>query len=132
MEQKSKSARYLRNDMFLIGFLLLVALVVGIYLFFLRESGDFVKVTVNGEPYAIYSLSEDRTEDIYTGEEGNQLNRLIISGGKAFVETATCPDGICSAHKAIFRNGESIVCLPHCVVITVYSERPSGEPDVVL
>ena len=123
--QKSVSPRQVRNDIILIVGLLLVVVFLGIYLFFFRTHGNMVKVTVNGELYATYPLTQNLTEDIHTGE--NELNRLVIREGKVFVETATCPDGICSAHRPIFRDGESIVCLPHGVVITVITDETTDE-----
>lgn len=131
MKQSNINKRHLRNDIILILALLIVAVVGGIYLFLFREQGNVVKVTVNGEPYGVYSLSQDIIEDIHTGENGSQLNRLVIREGKAFVETATCPDGICAAHRSIFRSGESIVCLPHRVVITVETVKKDDAPDIV-
>lgn len=125
------SRRNNRNDIILIGAILLIAVAGLVYLFLFRGRGDTVKVTVDGKAYASYSLSEDRVEDIHTGESGEQLNRLVIRNGKAFVETATCRDGICSSHRPIFRDGESIVCLPNRVVITVISDKTSDAPDAV-
>ena len=125
------SRRNNRNDIILIGAILLIAVVGLVYLFLFRGRGDTVKVTVDGKAYASYSLSEDRGEDIHTGESGEQLNRLVIRNGKAFVETATCRDGICSSHRPIFRDGESIVCLPNRVVITIISDKTSDAPDAV-
>ena len=125
------SKRRLRNDIILIAILLLFVIGGSIYLFVFRDSGDVVRVTVDGEVYGVFSLAQDRVEEIYTGSDSTQLNRLVIQDGKAFVETATCPDGICSNHQAIFRDGESIVCLPHRVVITVITEKSDDAPDVV-
>ena len=71
---------------FLIVALLLAVAIGGIYLFVFRGQGDVVKVTVNGELYGIYSLSQDIIEDIHTGENGEELNRLVIRDGKVFVE----------------------------------------------
>ena len=131
MPPPTRGGRTFRNDLTLIGSLLAVVIVAGVCLFLLREEGDTVVVTVDGAPYAVYPLSEDRVVEIRTGAEGEQLNRLVIQGGTAAVETATCPDGICAAHKPISRDGESIVCLPHRVVITVEQAAPHGQPDVV-
>lgn len=131
-EQKSINKFHLRNDMFFIVALLLVCAIGILYLFVFRGSGNVVKVTVDGELYGIYSLSQNITEDIPSGENERQLNRLIISGGKAYMETATCPDGICVAHRPIFRDGESIVCLPNRVVITVITDdNNTDSPDIV-
>ena len=35
---------------------------------------------------------------------------------------ADCKDQICADHKAIEKSGETIVCLPHKVVIEIQSE----------
>lgn len=127
-EVKKNGRRHLRNDLILIASLLAVAAIVAACLLLFRGNGDAVTVTVDGKAYGTYPLSQDMTKDIKTGE--GQLNRLVIKDGKAYVERATCPDGICAAHRAIHRNGESIVCLPHRVVITV--ESGSGDaPDAV-
>ena len=60
-----------------------------------------------------------------------EFNRLVIRDGKAFMETATCPDGICVSHRPISRVGESIVCLPHRVIVKVIGEGGGEEPDIV-
>ena len=108
-----------RNDLILIGALLAVLLIAGAILLLTREEGTLIRVTVDGEDYGVYPLSKDVEVDIRTGKNGEQLNRLVIQDGKAFVETATCPDGICAAHKPISHDGESIICLPHKVVVAV-------------
>ena len=131
MNKEKTNKRHIRNDIILVAVLLLAAVVGGIYLFAFRPSGDTVKVTVGGNEYGVYSLSHDRVVDIYTGEDNSQLNRLVIKDGKAFVEQATCPDGICSNHRAVFRDGESIICLPHGVVITVITDKSDEGPDIV-
>ena len=134
MPSANRGGRSFRNDLILIGCLLAAVILGGLVLYLLREEGASVTVTVDGNPYGTYALSEELTLDIRTGDGGEQLNRLIIREGEAFVETATCPDGICAAHKPISRDGESIVCLPHRVVITVESAdgpRSDKQPDVV-
>ena len=133
MEGKPKNKKHLRNDVILISALLIVALLLAGYLFLFRKAGSTVTVTLNGEPYAEYSLSEDRVEDIYSGEGRVQHNRLVIRDGVAFVESASCPDGICADHYAIYRDGESIVCLPHKLVITVVADdtaKGADSPDI--
>lgn len=121
--RKNKDGRKLRNDTIFIGALLALLVLAGLAFFFLRGEGDRVVVTVNGEEIGVYPLSKDTEVDIRTGKDKEQLNRLIIKDGKAFVQTATCPDGICAARSPIFRDGESIVCLPHKVVVTVEKDN---------
>ena len=109
---------HIRNDILFIAGLLLVCAVGILYLFVFRSSGNTVQVTVDKEVYGVYSLSQNITVDIRSGEDGTKLNRLIINDGKAYIEAASCPDGICVAHRPIFRDKESIVCLPNRVVLT--------------
>ena len=92
---------------------------------------DKSTVTVDGKLFETYSLNEDKTVEIRTGENGENSNLLVIENGRAFVKTATCPDGICASHKPIFRDGESIVCLPHRVVITADSVD-LNQPDIIV
>lgn len=132
MKQKENTVkRRIRNDILLILCILLIASAGVFYLYGLRPSGDTVVVSVDGKEYGVYPLSEDITQDIYTGKNGEYLNRLVIKDGKAYMETANCLDGICVEHSKIFRDGESIVCLPHRVVVTVVTDN-HGSPDVVI
>ena len=126
----AEKKRLRRNDIIFIAVLVAVIAIAGVCLYLFRGEGNAVTVSVNGKVIATYSLNEDRTEDIHTGEDG--LNRLIIKDGKAWIETASCPDGICAAHKPIHRDGESIVCLPNKVVVTVQVTEGSQaeEPGV--
>ena len=119
-----------RNDVLFIAVLLLIVVLAGAAFFFLRGEGDSVTVSVDGKHYGTYPLHTDLTLSIRTGEGGEQQNLLVIRDGKALVESATCLDGICAAHKPISREGESIVCLPHRVVITVHT-TDGEEPDII-
>ena len=42
---------------------------------------------------------------------------------------ADCPDLICVHHKPISRQGESIVCLPHKVIVEVTGEESAQEDE---
>lgn len=133
MISKEPSAkRKIRNDIILISAFLIVAAIGMFYLFGLRRAGDSVNITIDGKAYKSYSLKENVTEDIYSGKNNENLNRLIIRDGKAYMESATCPDGICVSHAPIFRDGESIVCLPNRVVVTVTTQKSGDDPDIVI
>lgn len=124
--------RKLKGDVIFIAVLLLLATLLGLVLLLTRKPGDTVIVTVDGEHYATFSLSEPLRHEIRTGENGEQINVLVIEDGQAFVQHASCPDGICAAHRAISYNRQSIVCLPHRVVITVHRQSTADQPDVIV
>ena len=117
-----------KNDIIFIAVLLALVLAVGAFFVFSRGEGDTVTVTIGGKLYGEYPLSQDRVVEI---KNGDALNTLIIEGGRARVEHASCPDGICVAHKPISRDGESIICLPNEVVVTV-SKKTADSPDIIV
>lgn len=127
--QPTKRTR--RNDLILIAILLAVLSVAGLLFALCRQEGSTVTVEIDGTLFGSYSLAKDCTVEIRTGDRDEQYNRLVIRDGKAFVEEASCPDGICAAHKPIHLRGESIVCLPHRVVITVRGSAGEPAPDIV-
>ena len=110
-----------KNDVILIAALLVVALLTagGMRIWQMNNTKDTanVVVTIDGEVYGTYPLSEDRTERIELPD--GSYNILIISDGYADVSEASCPDQICVKHNHIRYSKESIVCLPNKVVVTV-------------
>ncbi len=110
-----------KNDIVLIAVLLVAAVLVaaGMRIWQMNNTKDTanVVVTIDGQVYGSYPLSEDRTESIELPD--GSYNILTISGGYADVTEASCPDQICVKHNHIRYSGESIVCLPNKVVVTV-------------
>ena len=113
------SKRRLRNDIILVFAVLAVALAVFLIFHFGGSAGERVAVSVNGEIKAVYPLSEDIRVDIDFGGDSDYTNQLVIEQGVAYVSSANCPDGICREHRPISRRGETIVCLPHRLVIEI-------------
>ena len=127
-EDKIKSKRKIRNDIIFVATLLCVIGIAIVCMLIFRVEGDTVDVSIDGNAYGKYSLSENRTVEIKT-DRGTNI--LVIENGKTYVKSASCPDGICSSHRPISYSGESIICLPNKVVITVTRQDQSG-PDVVI
>ena len=124
---RSSAGRKVRNDIILIVTMALIVAVAALLLFLFKSEGDMVVVTVDGELYGEYSLGEDKTVEI---KNGDGSNLLVIEGGRAYVTEASCPDGICSSHRPVRYNGESIICLPNKVVIEIRSQS-SISPDII-
>ena len=118
----------IKNDIILVSVLIGVILlaILGILLF--RQDGDTITVTVNKEIYGTYSLNKNAEIEIKS-DLGSNL--LVIKDGKAYVEQASCPDGICVSHRPISYDGESIICLPNKVVIVI-SKQSKNQPDIVV
>ena len=115
-----------RADGILILALLFIALAAFLIRGCLTERGDRVVVTVDGQVTGEYSLEEDRKVLI----EGDSFyNELTIKDHQADMTRADCRDKICVRHKPVSQVGETIVCLPHKVIVTVRGEKKSPGID---
>ena len=112
-----------RNDAILIAALMLLGGALAVFLYATRQDGGYVSVQVDGETVMELPLSEDAR--VVLGE-GGHTNTLVIRNGTAQVVEADCPDQICVNHGAIRYAGESIVCLPHKLVVSVEGGQESG------
>lgn len=87
-----------------------------------------VTVTVDGNTVAVFPLDTDTSWEIPGAGGGRNL--LVIENGTASVTEADCPDKICVRHPAISFAGQSIICLPHRVVVTVTGGEASVDAEV--
>ena len=98
--------------------LVLALLVAGLSALLIFKScakeGSSVTVAVGGEEIASYSLDIDARYELCGG-----TNILVVEGGEAYMESATCPDKICVNFGRVSRVGESIVCRPNDLIVTV-------------
>jgi hypothetical protein len=117
-----------RNDIVLVAVLLLVVSLAALCFFLFGKQGDFATVTVEGRLYGEYSLNENITVEIKS--DGGGYNILAIEDGRAYIKEASCPDGICSSHRPIDKQGESIICLPNKVVVEVKT-IDGNESDII-
>lgn len=116
MDRQSTGLSLRRGDIWLAAAVLAVTLVLGLYLWLSPRRGTYVEISVAGEVVETLPLSGN-TQRLIQGEGGTNL--LVIENGAARVLEADCPDGICARHRAVSRPGQSILCLPHRVAVTV-------------
>ena len=127
-EMETNDRKKIRNDVILAVVLLLLAAAAMLFWHFSKADGDFAVVLIDGVETARYALDTDTEVEIVT--DGGGTNTLVIRGGKAFVEAANCPDLVCVGHRAISHVGETIVCLPHKLVIKITASADAGGVDM--
>lgn len=87
------------------------------------------RITVNGELYGAYSLQEDRELHITHPDGGS--NTVVFENGAVRVSAADCPDQLCVKQGSIDRRGQTVVCLPHGLVITV-KNASAADVDIMI
>lgn len=112
-----------KEALVLLVLFLVLAIAAGIF-YSTRQGGAQVLITVNGEKYGMYPLTVDKTIPI-DGADGAQ-NVVEIADGKVFMKSASCPNQICVHTGKIFKSGQSVVCLPNKVTVTVIGGESSS------
>ena len=122
----------IRNDIILAAVILIIAVAGLLFVKLTKAPGNNVVVKIDGRDVVTYSLSENVRYEIKTGDNDEHINVLVIEDGKAYITEANCPDGICKEYKPVSYVGETIVCLPHKVVVEVTGEDADVSLDVVV
>lgn len=107
-----------RNEIFLVTGLLLTALLC--FAFIRLQTSKTVttaEVSVDGEVLAAYPLDQN-TDEIITGYRGG-TNHLIIKDGGVSITEASCPDKVCVRQGTVKESGQTLVCLPNKVIVTI-------------
>lgn len=118
-----------RMDVILIVLALVVAAAVYFFYFAGKGQGGGVEITVDGESVAFLPLD---TDDSLRIDTDGGYNIVTIADGVVRVSEADCRDQVCVEHKAISRTGETIVCLPHKLVVEIVGEAPAAFDAVVM
>ena len=90
------------------------------------EAGNQLRITLDGEEYGTYSLTEDQEIPVRT-EYG--YNIVQIEDGMVFMKDADCPDKYCIHQGKTNRKNKSIVCLPHKLMVEVVEASKDKPAD---
>ena len=118
---EQKSGQKQRDLLLLAVLLAAAALLFAGREFFAGRPAVMVSVSVDGTE--IMTLDLNRNDDIVIESGNGQTNHLIIEDGKAFLTEASCPDKLCVRQGAISETGQSIVCLPNRVIVTIVGTK---------
>lgn len=95
-----------------------------------NDSSDFLLVIRTQSDVLSYPLSSDRTVTVASG--GYTLT-VEIRDGRARVRETDCPDKICQRTGWISRKGETVICAPAAVRLTVTDPKGGvGDADSVI
>ena len=106
--------------------LLLLALALYLVIGATRREGGTVVVRVDGAETERHALTADGVYPLNGGS-----NILVIAEGQAWLSEANCPDLLCVRQGKIHYTGQSIVCLPNRLTVTVEGGESDGVDFVV-
>lgn len=135
-----------KADIILIVGCLLVSALIAAFFVVHRKAGSTVRILYDGMELTKIALDTSQTESseeaadgyyliicrdgaadvecfqdipVLMFAEGTSYNLISVTGGTVVMEAADCADQICVHHKPIFSDRESIICLPHRLVVEI-------------
>ena len=135
-----------KADLILLAALIVCGIIASVALAHTGADGGEVRLSKGGREIGRYALDEDinilinRTtvemtypagQEIAFEEAPQDYNIVAIRGGEVSVESADCRSQVCVDHRPISKSGESIICLPHKLVIEIVSPDKARDYDTL-
>ena len=144
-----------KADLVLIAGCLLAAAFLGVFFIVHRKAGSQVRILCDGIEIETLLLDSPQTDSAepadgyylitFRGDapdmeyflskpelnltEETNYNLISVADGTVTMEEADCKDQICVHHKPISSAGESIICLPHRLVVEITGDNHSSTAD---
>ena len=115
-----------RLDIIIIAVILLVSLSLLLIVTLSKEEGSVVVVEIDGTTVATYPLDKNAEYSLNGGS-----NVLVIKDGVAYMNYSNCPDHTCEKTGKIRYVGQTIICLPNKIAVTIKGDNAEGGVDFV-
>lgn len=111
-----------KRDLILVLFIISASLIAMLCIQLFSKKGNVAYVYIDNRLVDTISLNS-ACEKEYTTDDGS--NRVTVKDNSIRIEAADCPDQVCVNMGFKDRDGETITCLPHKLIIEVksYKER---------
>ncbi len=119
-KSESKIKKY-RLDVIVIAAILVFSLILLLFTALTKKEGAVVSVEVEGKTVAEYPIDVNGVFPLNGG-----TNVLVIENGFAYLNYSSCPDHVCENTGKIRYVGETIVCLPNKVTVTIKGDFRDG------
>ena len=115
-----------RLDIIIIAAILVVSLSLLLIVTLSKEEGSVVVVEIDGTTVATYPLDKNAEYSLNGGS-----NVLVIEDGVAYMNYSNCPDHTCEKTGKIRYVGQTIICLPNKIAVTIKGDNAEGGVDFV-
>lgn len=110
-----------RIDIIVTSAIIIISLSALLVLNLTKREGNTVYVEINGNPPIEFPLEKDGEFSLNGG-----TNILVIKNGEAYLSYSDCPDHTCEKTGKIRYVGETIICLPNKISISIKGESSDG------
>ena len=90
-------------------------------------------IKVDRDVYKEIPLSDLKEDDTFTVETPNGNNTILVKDKSISITHADCHDSLCVKQGSKSKVGDTIVCLPHKLIIEIKGkEEDSSSDDIIL
>ena len=96
------------------------------------NSQNIAVIYVDNKEVKRFTLTDNTTNELFEIRSSDHDSNLIeIKDHKIRIKSATCDDQVCVRMGYISKPGQTIVCLPHKILIEIFSEDGEAE-DIII
>lgn len=96
-----------------------------------KYNGTYAEITLEGKTYKKIPLSEHRGEDKVYVKTQYGYNIIEIKDQSVGIIDADCKDKICIKSGVISKPGQSLVCLPHKLVVEIKGYDNKNQDEII-
>jgi len=96
-----------------------------------QYSTTYAEITLDGRLYKTVPLSAHHGTTRFTINTTQGSNVVEVKDAAIGIIDADCPDQICINMGFIAKPGQTVVCLPHKLMIEVKTDRNSNNDDII-
>ena len=124
-----------KMDIVIIAVLLIISFTP--HLIFFKTSqksskNNYAIIQVDGKIHKKIDLSNVKNNEKVNLNLPNGKNTLLIKNNSIVMDSANCNDALCVKQGNISKVGQTIICLPHKLIIEIKGDELDSKDDLIL
>lgn len=124
-----------KMDIVIIAVLLILSFTPHLIFFKTSQKGsknNYAIIQVDGKIHKKIDLSNVKNNEEVNLNLPNGKNTLLIKNNSIQMKSANCNDALCVKQGNISKVGQTIICLPHKLIIEIKGDELDSKDDLIL
>lgn len=124
-----------KMDIVIIAVLLIISFTPHLIFFKTSQKGsknNYAIIKVDGKIHKKIDLSNVKNNEEVNLNLPNGKNTLLIKNNSIQMKSANCNDALCVKQGNISKVGQTIICLPHKLIIEIKGDELDSKDDLIL
>ena len=96
------------------------------------SKNNYAIIKVDGKIHKKIDLSKVKKSEKVNLNLPNGKNTLLIKNNSIVMDSANCNDALCVKQGNISKVGQTIICLPHKLIIEIKGDELDSKDDLIL